>query len=89
MLRLYPGAGKPVFQAVIKTVEECRPALQHLPGQMQFMLVNDGWRGGDMRKCHKDTSVSQTDVLERAFREEWRVKNKLNYLFSKRYVEMK
>lgn len=28
------------------------------------MLVNDGWRGGDMRKCHKDTSLSQADALE-------------------------
>lgn len=35
----------PVFQAVIESVEECRFAFQHLPGHMQFMLVNDGWRG--------------------------------------------
>lgn len=37
----------PVFQAVIETVEECHSALQHLPGYMQFMVVNDGWRGGE------------------------------------------
>lgn len=35
----------PVSQAGIEPVEECRSALQHLLGHMQFMLVNDGWRG--------------------------------------------
>lgn len=66
----------PVFRAVIGTVEECHSALQHLPGRMQFMLVNDGWRGGDMRKYDKDTSLSQADALGRspALREGRRVK---------------
>lgn len=54
----------PVFQAVVETAEECRSAPQHLPSRMQFMLANDGWRGGDVKKCHKDTSVSEADVLE-------------------------
>lgn len=40
----------PVFQAMIETVEECRSVFQHLPGHMQFMLVNDGWRG---RRCEQ------------------------------------
>lgn len=30
---------------VLQSVEECRSALKHLPGHMQFMLVNDGCRG--------------------------------------------
>lgn len=46
----WPSLVTPVFGAVIETVEECRSALQHLPGHMQFMLVNDGWRGGVVRK---------------------------------------
>lgn len=26
---------------------ECCSALRHLPGLMQFVFVNDGWRGGE------------------------------------------
>lgn len=54
---------------------------------MQFMLVNDGWRGGDMRKYDKDTSVSQADALGRspALREGRRVK--ITRRISRRYVE--
>lgn len=48
-LRLYGGAGKSVWalQDQYMTAVECCSALQHLPGLMQFVFVNDGWRGGE------------------------------------------
>lgn len=64
---------------LIETMEEFRPALEHLPSHKLFKLADDGWggEGGERGKCHKDPSLTEADGSDNKAslcREGWRFK---------------